>query len=645
MSNLRNVYAIVASLGLHVVLLAGMYVIKMKLIDEQPALAVDTVFDEERTPEQFTQELAVNPEVSENLNTVSGGVVSTAVGQSSQSAVQQVRIATSEVLRTPEIQVSVGDVTTPGEQELGLDLGEGDVSGNVGAVVEGYGPAMSWFALELIRMMRESKVLVVWLFDRSHSMTDDQQEIKENFHKIYTELGIAAESDRELSVTREVLLTSIAQFGERLDFITSNPTADINEIKSAIDKISIDLSGQENMCRSIVEAIEKYRPLAARQKRKLVLIVVSDESGTDGELVEEAIDRARKLKAPVYVMGRESLFGYRYGHIVWVDPKYKLPHWLPIDRGPETAYPECLQWDGLHSRHDAHNAGFGPYEQVRLVKETGGIFFVLPNEEEDLSGEGALDRKKYDFLDMQEYRPMLLPRREYQEERARSKFRNELYRVIATLNPNKDAVDRGQLPLYDPALNVRDGANWYPLENSAFREHAISEARKAERAMQLLNQALPILEAIKPLRAREDFQRWRAAYDLAEAQCVAFRVRLFQFLLAMDEHANNMPRPMKPDTNRWSWERTPTLLVPGDAQFQRLKDYFKIKEDKETYLKFLKDEEIRAVEMYHQVIRNHPRTPWARRAEAELQAGFGSRFVESYRDPNYDQPDIQKPNA
>ena len=642
MPNLRNAYAIVASLVLHVLLLAGMYVIKLQLIDAQPDVAVDTVFDEERLQEQFTQDLPVDPEISTTLNPVAGGVVTDAIGSSSQPAVQQVAVRATEVLQTPDVQVSVGDVTLPGQAEMGLELGEGAVQGEIGAVVEGYGAAMHRLTQELIRMMRDSKVMAVWLFDRSHSMTDDQQEIKENFHKVYAELGIAAEADKELSLTREVLLTSIAQFGEGIDYITPNPTADIAEIKSAIDKITIDTTGKENICQSIAAALDKYRQLASRQQRKLVVIVVSDESGTDGQYVDDVIDRATKLKAPVYVLGRESMFGYPYGHIRWIDPKYKLHHWLRIDRGPETAYPECLQWDGLRDRYDAHNAGFGPYEQVRICKETGGIFFILPSEEQDLTGEGALERRKYDNLDMREYRPMLLPRREYQEARGNSEFRSTIFKAIETLNPNKDAVDRGQLSMYDDMLRIRE--HWYALAPADFRQEAIGEAKKAERAMYLLNLVIPMLEQIRPLRAGEEFQRWRAAYDLALAQSIAFRVRLFQFLLAMDEHANNMPEPTGENTNRWDVRRTSEMLVPSDEQFARLKEYFKIKDDKETYLKFLKAEELRAVAMYNEVISAHPRTPWARRAEAELNAGFGMKFVESFWDPRYANVDIQVPN-
>ena len=63
--------------------------------------------------------------------------------------------------------------------------------------------------------------------------------------------------------------------------------------------------------------------------------------------------------------------------------------------------------------------------------------------------------------------------------------------------------------------------------------------------MGLLNTAIGILERIKPERDSERFDRWRANYDLIQAQCIAYRVRLFQFLLAMDDHAAHMPKPEK----------------------------------------------------------------------------------------------------
>jgi hypothetical protein len=53
-------------------------------------------------------------------------------------------------------------------------------------------------------------------------------------------------------------------------------------------------------------------------------------------------------------------------------------------------------------------------------------------------------------------------------------------------------------------------------------------------------------------------------------------------------------------------------------------------------LEKLKAFETMAREQFQFVIRTHPRTPWSNRAEYELQQGFGIKFVETFRDPRYD---------
>ena len=61
--------------------------------------------------------------------------------------------------------------------------------------------------------------------------------------------------------------------------------------------------------------------------------------------MDEVIQKAKIGRpAPVYVLGRESIFGYPMRRMHWVDPKYGLGHWLQINRGPESAMPEALQY-------------------------------------------------------------------------------------------------------------------------------------------------------------------------------------------------------------------------------------------------------------------------------------------------------------
>lgn len=619
--------AITVSLTVHVLILAAFALIRYGLINKEPIL-LETVFSEERQQEEFSQELDLNTEISENLNPVAGGVVTGAIGATAGPAVSQTRIETSESLKEPELVANIREFSLPGTSLLGEDLGESAVMGETGAVVEGYGAALSRLTRELLRMMRESKVMVVWLFDESESMKDDQREIRDQFHKVYEELGIAAKKDEALKGRArgnrpqdEVLLTSIVGFGEKLHVLQETPTSDIELIKKAIDKIEIDESGLENMSRAVRDVISRYRVMAGRQERRLVVVIVSDESGDDGQFIEEAINEVKRANAPVYILGREAVFGYPYARMKYIDKVYGLPHWLDVNRGPETAAVEALQWNGFGRRWDVFQSGFGPYEQVRLAKESGGIYFLLPGEEETLSGPGAHDRREFDFLAMKEYQPDLETRREYEEERAQSpQFRQKIWDVISRLNPYQDRL-----------LDVKE---WhYAVDSQQFRQEGKENFDRALRAMGLANQAAVILEQIKPQRDREESWRWRAAYDLIHAQVLAYRVRLFQYLLALDQHVKNNPRPKKPQTNTWSIRIRREMLPPDPEQVKITK----------VDLEELENQRKTAEELYRYVIDQHPGTPWSRRAQYELNQGFGVEFYEDFRDPRYDSVDIKLP--
>lgn len=630
MEKTQSYSAFGVSLGVHAVILAALAMITLAADPRVPEILIETVIPQERIQEEFSRELETETQVSESVSAISGGIVSTQLGSATGPTVSQQRIETSEALREPEIKVNPGELTVPGDELLGQDLGEGEVTGEIGAVVEGYGAAMSRLTQEIIRMMRQERLVVVWLFDESESMKDDQQEIRDKFHKVYEELRIAQVKDQQLKAGKEILVTSVLGFGERIHPLTDKPTADIDAIKAAIDKIPVDESGIENTCTAIREVVKLYRQFAIAQKRKLVIVVVTDESGDDGLEVEDALGEAKRANAPIYILGREAVFGYPYARIRWIDPVFKLTHWLRINRGPETEFPEQLQWDGLHGRWDVFSSGFGPYEQVRLCKESGGIFFVLPGEEEDLTGAGAHEQRQFDFLDMKPYQPLLLARRDYQEARDKSRFRKTIWEVIVLLNPNEN----DKLPRHDPLLNIRE--HHYSTNIVEFRTQAANEVQKAARAMSLLNQAIPLMEGIKPLRATEASQRWRANYDIIMAQLLAYRVRLFQYLLAMDHHANTNPQVTDPQRfNEWNVHRTPKMLEPDDDQFKRIQQAFNLKTSKDEYLSLLKQQEQAARDLYQFVIDEHPRTPWARRAHYELTHGFGMEFRQGFWDPRY----------
>lgn len=634
MNSIRRSLPVGFSFALHLVFLIVLMFVHLGIPALVNELELESIFTDEEIPQDMvTRELDLQTTPAETLTVMGGGTPSTSIGGggggggSGTSGSGSVNVQKSAVMREGNVRPVMGALALPGDGLIGEELGEGEVAGEVGAMVEGYGDAMGIITQEIVRMMRQEKVTVIWLFDESGSMADDRKEIRENYIRVYEELGILSKQDKgNKRENNDLLLTVVSSYGKDIHEHTQRPTDDIEQIKAAIDKVPIDTSGEENMCRSIAAIIAKYKKTS--KARKIAVVVVSDESGDDGDYVEAAVVESRAAKAPIYFLGRESMFGFPYAHQRWVDEETQEEFWIRIRRGPETPYPECLQWNGMHTRWDVQSSGFGPYEQVRMARETGGIFFVLPGDETTLVGQGANDKRKYDFLSMREYQPNLVSRPEYVKDRATSKLRETLWQVVVRLNPNGDKL---LFQEHDPELNIQH--EHFPLELEAFKASASGQVGRAVKAMNLSNEAIALLENIKPERAKERIQRWRAGYDLALAQLYIFRLRLYQYLLAMDKHASNMPKPVNPKANEWNfWWDANAVIVPDEAQFERLKAAFGMKLTRDEYLEMVKTEEAAAIERLKAIQTDHPGTPWARRAETELSWGFGFRVGDRHWD-------------
>ena len=168
-SQIRNLSALSTSILLHVAVLLVLWLLRFDLLPAIPDVVVETFFNEEQTQERFVKELDEQTEISETQNINAGGVVSTTIGGSGSVQVAQTRIETSQSLQDPDLEINISDVTLPGQESLGDDLGVGEVNGEIGAMVEGYGAALSRLTQELIRLMRERRVIAVWMFATVHA--------------------------------------------------------------------------------------------------------------------------------------------------------------------------------------------------------------------------------------------------------------------------------------------------------------------------------------------------------------------------------------------------------------------------------------------------------------------------------------------
>ncbi len=621
---MRNIPALAISVLMHIFVLSGMYFLKYSTEIEKPKTVVETVFMDERPQEEFTQEMSIDTTASQSLSltatgggTVTGQIGGGSGGNAGLVTSSSIQVENSTALKQPTINTTqFARVSLPGIGDVNLDLGEGEVSGEIGARVEGYGAAMHRLTHELRRHMRQQPTLVVWLFDSSTSLEDDRKEISSNFDKIYDELDIARQMAQGKNEKYHALETMIYGFGEGLTKITPKPTADLKEIKQSILKIAEDKSGKEMVFTSLRTVLDEHGKQARSSDRKLAIILLTDETGDDEAVLEEVVDRAKLYKAPVYVLGREAVFGYPTAKMEWKHPDTGENYWLDVHRGPETAMPECLQYTGFGGRWDSASSGFAPYPQARVVQESGGIFFMLQTKEEALISSARGLERKFDDIRMKQYEPDLASVREYVADRDRSEFRKAIRQAILTLNPRLDRE-----------LNISDD---YPIDIVEFRKRGGEQFQRGVRSLKLINTSLQQLDARRKERDKEPNARWRASYDLVYAQLLAYRVRIFQYLLAMDNHLKADPKPKNPKSNHWHRHYVGKMIEPTEQQIKAAG----------VDIKELEAQRKQALEMYAQIIKEHEGTPWAQRAEQEKRWGFGIEFREHYWDPRRWDPAI-----
>lgn len=471
--------------------------------------------------------------------------------------------------------------------------GGGKIGGDVTNAVGEVGVALDQIAREILRHLTQHKVTVVWLFDESESMRDDQKEIRKKFDRVVNELKVNEDSalakakedapkGKKPRSTAPPLSHAIVGFGDDVHFEQDKPTADIDLIGRAIDHLRIDTTGKENTMSAVAKVIAHYGNLISAD-RKLLIVLVTDESGDDGDFVEEARQVAVNREVPIYVIGRQSLFGTGHLTIAYTDPVTKDVYWVGIHRGPETADLESLQYDGIHPRWDEQPSGFAPYELARLAKDTAGIYFLLPSEE----GLRIKKREKaYSIATLKEYVPDYESRAAYMERRTKSEFRRTLFEVITE---TKKYNFRHHFPVFPDQL-----------------------LPAIEQELPIVTDRLTLLIAIEKrlrqlekLRNLEHEKRWQAAYDLMLAQIVAYQIKAYEYRANLIEMAARPPKPSQ---------------MPGPELYVNwsLDHSHQTKAPKEKTEKVYAE----ALRLFKLVIERHPNTPWADLAQDEIDRGF-----------------------
>jgi hypothetical protein len=470
--------------------------------------------------------------------------------------------------------------------------GGGKIAGDPIFDVKEIGVALDQLAREILRHLKDHKLTVVWLFDESASMQDDQKSIIQKFDRVTSELKLNVEPNKK---TVGALNHAIVGFGQSIDYVLEKPRENIDQIGSAIRNLKIDSTGTENTMRAIRDVVNHYSGVI-RKDRRLLIVLVTDESGDDGADVEEALQALKKNKVPLYVIGRQSLFGYPNAHHRYIDPVTKDVYHPLIRRGPETADLELYQWDGLYDRWDEQPSGFAPYELARLTKDSGGIYFVLPSEE---FMRVRRREQAYSITQLKEYLPEYDNRLTYVEKRNSSTLRQTLHAILTEAKA---------------FLYRRD----YPIDSTELVKEAFPEIEKTTLKLNTLLQIQSRLEELRKLRDREPEKRWQAHYDLMLAQTVAFQVKAYEYRSLMASIVKSPPvlkRQPAPDlVVTWVVDHSKTPLAPRN----------------ETAKKYAEAERL-----LKDVIFRHPKTPWADLAQDTLDRGFSVQLNDWHHNPKY----------
>ncbi len=465
--------------------------------------------------------------------------------------------------------------------------GGGMIGGDVTFAAGEVGEALDQIAREILRHLTQHKLTVVWLFDESESMKDDQKEIRKKFDRVVNELQINQPDDVPAAKGKKKssgppLTHAIVGFGDDVHFEQEKPTTDIEVIGRAIDRLRIDSTGKENTMSAVAKVIGHYNNLIS-DDRKLLIVLVTDESGDDGDYVEEARQAAVSRDVPVYVIGRQALFGTGHLTIQYTDPVTKDVFWVGIRRGPETADLEALQYDGLHRRWDELPSGFAPYELARLAKDSAGIYFLLPSEEELRIHRRE---KAYSIQTLKEYVPDYESRASYLERRAKSEFRRTLFDII---QETRTYPFRHHFPVFPDQLLP---AIEQELPIVTVRLNALIKIEER-------------LRQLEKLRNREPEKRWQAAYDLMLAQIVAYQIKAYEYRANLLEMAAKPPKPnTMPNPElfvEWSLDHSHERKAPAEKTEKVYQE---------------------AMRLFKIVVERHPNTPWADLAQDEINRGF-----------------------
>ncbi|HUE73738.1 MAG TPA: vWA domain-containing protein [Pirellulaceae bacterium] len=620
--------AFAVSFAVHMLLLIILGLFPVITPPEPPVILVSAATTPEeleqfQVPEEFY--FNTQPSIDVGANSTRGQMMALSEAPI-VSDVSIVPLYSDVVTDTTHPQIEVNNIVAVA---TGLHLNKSvAVKGAAGEGATGAVGAIDRLTHEILLSLEDRKTLVVWMFDQTASLIPQRQAIHDRFDKIYQELGIIEAAGAEAFKRHEdkPLLSSVVAFGKGLTLMTKDPTDSLEELKQAVKSIPNDNSGDENVfsaIREIARQNAEYRYQTASQsepERNVMIVVFTDEAGSDERMLDEAVKMCRRWTMPVYVIGVPAPFGRRETMMKWVDPDPNYDQsaqWGVVDQGPESLMLERIKlgFSGQQEDEISIDSGFGPYALTRLCVETGGIYFAVhPNRDVrrqlrrgEVPAFSSYLQYFFDPESMRRYRPDYVSAQDYLKNLERNAARAALVKAAASSQIEQMA---------DPRLR------FVKRDEGAFATDLTTAQQAAAALEPKINNLYELLRKGEADREKEDIARWQAGYDLAMGRVLAVKVRTegYNQILAAAKRGLKFK-----DAKNNTWVLTPSDEITVGSQMVKMAERAKM------YL--------------NRVVQEHPGTPWALLAERELKDPLGWKWKEEFTDLNPPRNTVAGNNA
>lgn len=579
LDRLKESRAWLLSVGFHIFLL---FVISLFTFSEviREQLAITSTLEDAATSDEL--EYRFDSAITESLGNSSSTF--NALGASQEASMTMGQKTSNDLQEKledtfkPELPASQAVMETPRAMLSQMVSTQGATEHAGG--VEG---AVDRLAFEIAASLKEKKTLVVWVLDVSPSLHKRRNVIADRVENVYKQLtAMNLDSDKALK-------SAVVTFGDKVNIVTDEPIDDATQFVKTIRGIKSEAGGIENTFGAVISAANKFMSYRTKMNRNVMLIVVTDEAGSDArERLEQAISTTKRAGIRCYVVGDAAPFGKRM-----IEEPFTLEDGEQIigvmERGPESFYQDYLNlafWGVNDYGLQNLSSGFGPYGLTRLCAETGGLFFVAEE------GKGP-------FLDPQlmksyspDYRPINLLDIDIRKNMAKQA-------LITLSEQNKDI----QIPF--PSLS-------FPAANDGELRTAIDRAQRPLADFDYkISQLLTQLEIGEKDRAKLTEPRWKASYDLGMGRLLALKVRAFGYNTMLAEMKGSPKKFEKQGNNQWNL--SPAKDITSGASVKKLAN--------------------RANEYLKRVVDEHTGTPWGLIAERELSRPLGWEWREGYYNP------------